>query len=649
MGIAAAAAVSLSSVVAQRPAHAEPPGLPGPGGSLPLPFGAAPPAIGPTPRAPTGGPPPGGVGSATAETRVGEAARPADLTPFAPGAGLGAAGVPPPGSLGPPGTGAANALAFPLGGGMSGAAGAFAAPGPARAVTVTPSLGVEVAATDSLAEGRGGRRGGSRGGGGGSDLFLNLSPAVLVTAQAARVNGVLNYAPRARLHARSGDQDRLDQVFNGQALAALVPDALYLDLRGSGAVTSASGGFAPETTPALDRADRVQTTSFQVSPYAVRRFGGLATAQVGYALQRVDQGDGAGRLGGGGPADRDARSPFFRPQSYTAHEVYANARTGEDFGRLGLAARLGATAFDGTGVLDGARRASAAVGADYALTRSVAVLGEVGYEDQRYGGLPPVRIAGPTWSAGLRLAPTPESAVTARYGRRDGFESASLDGSVALGGRTRLAASYGETLTSSARRAGSSLTSFGLDAAGTPVDLATGAPSLLAEANPFLGVQSSLFRLRSARVSLSRRWTPRDAVTLALSREEQDPVSSPAGLPVAARRGASASVTWTRDIAPGTTGAAYLQYGRTETGAARLLGPAPPGSPAAPLPAALRAARSGDVVSAGLSLSREVGPGLVATLRYVGTVRDDGATFDGRGGDGRATRNLVVAGLRQTF
>jgi uncharacterized protein (PEP-CTERM system associated) len=248
------------------------------------------------------------------------------------------------------------------------------------------------------------------------------------------------------------------------------------------------------------------------------------------------------------------------------------------------------------------------------------VLGEVGYEWLRYSGIPPFQVADTIWSGGAKLTFSEESFIVARYGHRDGFNSARVDAALSLGARTRFFANYAERLTTGAQRAADLLTTTTLDELGNPVDTATGAPVAQPFSNSFLGVQSSLTRLRTASASITQQWS-RDTFTLSVQYEQQRPVSTEFGTVPARQNGTSGSVTWGHELTPSTTAVSYLQYGSFKT----------PGR------------GKGDVFTASVALVTELRPGLAATLQYALTNRGDDFT------DGRALQNVIIAGLRQTF
>jgi uncharacterized protein (PEP-CTERM system associated) len=475
---------------------------------------------------------------------------------------------------------------------------------PGRAFTITPSIEVQALATDNVF---------NRANQKSSDVITTVTPGVLISADTARLQGVLNYRPSARFYANNSDENSIDHNFNGAALVTLVPGFAYLDLRGQSAVRSASGGRAPESGLVTDDDDRLQTTSFQVSPYIVHRFGDTATMQIGYAYLNVDQSGNSLVQGPNGQV-------FNVGQSYEAHQGYAVVRTGPAFGRLAMEGRLEATEYIGEGVLDEAYRRIGTVEARYAILRGLYVLGEVGYEQQRYGGNPGVDIDEPVWSVGVRVDVTDRGTITVRYGRRNGFNSASLDAAVQVGVRTRISARYSEGLSNSALEAGDLLTTTTLDQFGNPVDLATGLPATRPLTGSFLGSENSLNRVKTASATLSQAW-PRDRFALTLRREERTPISVAAGGSNFAQTGTSGSLTWARSLSERTEAVAFVQYGQTSSD---VFG-------------------DGTVSSIGLTFVQQLRERLTGQLQFGRNVRDNSGT------GGRSTQNFVLIGLRQTF
>ncbi|WP_198372648.1 TIGR03016 family PEP-CTERM system-associated outer membrane protein, partial [Roseomonas rosulenta] len=534
---------------------------------------------------------------------VGGASLGAPLIPF------GGAQEPAPGRTAPAdaaGEGAATAPPVRLG--PFGAP--FAAPGeatapddPGRAWNIVPSIAINVGATNNVFQTRDNAR---------SDVFTNITPGILIDGATERVRATINYAPVATGYATYTSQNSFAQLGSGQILAELVPDALFLDIRGSASLSTTSGGVVPDNVLQSNRNNQVQTYLFQVSPYYVHRFGSTATAQLGYTFAYSQQ-EGTTQF-----LQPGATLPSFQNQDYISNRGYLVVRSGEDFGPLALQGRIDGTAFSGTGVYDGAHVFVTALEARYAITPTIAVLLEGGYENIEYGGTNPARISDAIWTVGVRLTPTPDSFIIARYGHRGGFDSPSLDAGIQLGGFTRLTASYVERLATSATNAQSLLDTTTLDALGNPVDAASGAPVLYA--NSFSPVQSGLFRTKTGSVALTQAW-PRDSVTISAFYQQQDPVSAARGTQIVETTGYYGGIAWTHELTPATALNLGVQVGRTET---------------ANQP-------STDVVFASAALSHRINERLTGVLRVLYSTRSSSLATN------EYSQAIVLAGLRQTF
>lgn len=477
----------------------------------------------------------------------------------------------------------------------------------ARGWRLTPTLGLQAQATDNLNNTPSDRQ---------SGLIGSLTPGLLIEVDTSRLKGVVNLAPTAQLYGSDSSQNRIDRTFNGQLLATLVPDAVFLDMRGAAGVQAAGGGFAPQGDTVVNRSNQVQTTSLQISPYYVHRFGSAATVQVGYAFQQVTQDIGGNGSGGLTPTGQT----FFTNQDFIGNEFYAVARTGEDFGRFAMEGRAVSTDYSGSGGYDGAYRRIATVEGRYAITREVAALLEGGYQSALFNGVPVFRLDEPVWSVGTQITLSDDSRITLKYGHRDGVNSAFLQAVVALGVRTTLYANYSESLTTAGLTALDLLSTTTLDELGNPVDAATGAPVAQPFTNSFSGVQSGLMRVRGGSVTVSQIW-PRDTLSFTVTRQEMTPISSAPGTISSAQTNTYGVLTWSHNLTERTSTVVSVQGGNFET----------------------PAEGSGSLFSASVSLVHQLTPTLSGQVQARTTIRDDA------GATGRATQNVLLVGLRKTF
>lgn len=445
------------------------------------------------------------------------------------------------------------------------------------------------------------------------DYITSVIPGLLLNVDTPLVQGTVNYAPNLQYYWRNTDQNRTDQRFNGRLLGTLIPDTLFLDLRGSSAVSTLSGTTTSDTQTTGTRDDRLTTTSYSVSPYLVHRFGGFATAQLGYVFRSVNE-DAASRqqLVNGVPVN-------FSSQDFTSNEVYFSARTGEDFGRLAFLFNASALEYDGTGALDGAFRNIITLETRYAITPMIAVLGEIGYQDQEYNSTPRIDINEGIWAVGVRLVPNEGDVVLLRYGHRDGFNSTSLDANVGVGVRTRLFARYADQLSTSAQRAGDLLATTTVDALGNPVDALTGAPVSQPFADSPLSAQGGVLRVKSGTVSLTQVWE-RDRFTLAATYEDRTPVAATSGTTAQQQTSLSGTFSWAHELGPRTSTINSVQYGVSESNV------------------------TGDTTRTSLStaLVHQLTETLSGTLTYRLSSR-------GSNSDNRVIQNVILAGVRKTF
>jgi uncharacterized protein (PEP-CTERM system associated) len=421
-----------------------------------------------------------------------------------------------------------------------------------RPYAIRPSIGVEVLATNNVFQTSDAR----------GDIVTTIAPSLEAAIATTRLNGTLRYSPALRLYATYSNQDGVDQVGDGRLLAALVPGLFYVDVRGAASVLPVSPGVIPGSGQLVAGGDTMQTYTTQVTPFLLHRFGSTATAQAGYSFQYSSQ--NVADFGQSNPANFGQNSADSVSANYMAHRGFAVVRSGEDFGRLALQARVDGTKYVGNGIYDDAHQFVTALETRYAILRSVALLGEIGYENQEYSGTNPFTISDAIWSVGLRLTPRPDSIVVVRYGHRNGFNSFHLNAGVALGARTDLFATYKESLATSLTQAQDLLATTTVDALGNTVDSQSGAPVLLI--NPFLGLSDTLYRMRVGTASLRYHW-PRDVLTLSGTWQSQDPITSASNaVSVFTSRGTYATLSWGHDFSPRTTGVATAQYGHVSLG-----------------------------------------------------------------------------------
>ncbi len=266
-----------------------------------------------------------------------------------------------------------------------------------------------------------------------SSFLTVLQPGILMNTDSARLKATLNYAPSVYLYGAVPSQNRVGQTLNASGLVTIIPEEIFLDLRGYAALQSTSGGYGPNSTVALNRQNETQSYSFSATPTLRHRFGDVATAEAGTILSSTAQTS----LGNG------ASSPYNTGnQNATVSREYVSLTSGAGFGRISTRIEADASQSTGTGVMNGANSNMTAIDTGYALTRNLTALARLGYESIHYNGIPPYQLDSVMWNVGFRWMPNPDSTITLRYGLMQGVYTGYLDASYAPTARTRVFARY---------------------------------------------------------------------------------------------------------------------------------------------------------------------------------------------------------------
>ena len=327
----------------------------------------------------------------------------------------------------------------------------------------------------------------------GTDFITQITPGIAITADSVRVTGSLYYAPSGNLYASHGSQNQIQQNLNGSATVTVVPDLLFIDLRGYASQSSLSGGQTQIGNTYVGSQNQVNNTSLSIAPYLQHRFGGTGTLVLGYSVARTTQ-----DLTNATPA----ASSLLQASTgnVTTQQENISFTTGEDYGRFQDTASGVAVQYAGTGSLQGAYNDSFSNSVQYALSRLVTLTGSIGHEDIHYGGIVPFNINDITWSGGVRLTPDEDSSLAISYGRSDGTTSLTVDGALAPTARSRVFVRYSQGIGTSQQDLQNAVAASTVGAGGVSIDPATGAPLLLS--NNALNQQPGIYR--TSRLSADR-------------------------------------------------------------------------------------------------------------------------------------------------
>ena len=431
---------------------------------------------------------------------------------------------------------------------------------------VTPSIGVDVGATDN-ANGVNGTAPGN--GNANADGLLIVTPGVQVSGETSRVRVNAGYFPSITRYLQTSSQNAVFQDGFASINVTVVPDTLFVTATGNISVQSRTGGtfansgtnFSPSN---LNRNDRATTYDFSVTPYAVHRFGGAGTGQVGYTFAYTDANGQSGAFGNGQSVfnNQSYDGRFAQTQALITNREFASFTTGEDLGRLNSITSLQATQFSGSGVYSSAFRNTITDDVSYALNRLVALIGRIGYEDVRYSGFPPTRIDDIVWRAGVRLTPNPNSQLILAYGHADGIDSAFVSGFYSPTARTRIDVSYSSGLTTDLEDIQNTGIISQYDSAGTSFNQFTNGP--VSTSSGFFGIDNNLFRLHRFSVTGSLLYD-RDTYSATVDNEQRTIVAAAtagqAALLGSSDNGTTATLTWEHQLSPVLTSSVSASFG----------------------------------------------------------------------------------------
>ncbi|WP_428486047.1 hypothetical protein [Rhodopila sp.] len=508
--------------------------------------------------------------------------------------------------------------------------------------TFVPRLDVQELLTDNVLQQHTPRR---------WDMVTYVAPGFSVAADTPRLQLSFSYAPTLALYARTGSLNALTQQFAGTGLVTVIPELAYVDVRAVSGVQSLYGGIgglktigaAPAAVGAtaatipslagnglgLNKDNEVQTSSFGVSPYLLRRFGDWGTGKIGYSVNVTESNLVTGF----------APPPFptggANGQSLISNEEIAHFATGEFLGRLqdSIDADLTQSSYntgtnyptDTTGPLANnnnttSTRALFSDQVSYVLNRGITVFASGGHEDISYTNSAYPHINDLTWSFGTTLTPNADSLLTVSYGHLNGFNSFTASGHYAVTARTVLTVSYGSTLGTQLENVQNQLNLASTGSGGSLVNAQTGGP-LFGSTNA-LGVQAGVFRTDT--LTLGGQTTlARDILSANLLLTKQ---SQQNGRTVSPTTADTITLQWIHQIHPDLTLSSAVAYSLQQQETGIVLNPGNSRS-----------------VAASVALQYQISDTLSASLRYSLFDRQSAVTAY------QVYQNLLILGISKTF
>lgn len=400
------------------------------------------------------------------------------------------------------------------------------------------------------------------------DLTTIVTPGIAVLGDTSRVQLRLNYAPSLEMHIEAGDQNVLAQQFNGVATVTLVPDAVFVDIRGLAGVQAANGGLggvgglgqgtgqvtatstAPNGELGLSKQDRAATASFSLSPYVLHDFSDIGVAKVGVSFTRSSTAE----LTGFAPI------PFVSPgtggQATTGLEEYGRFQTGDEFSNIRDTVSLDAQQSTSSGIgINSENRETGSNRLDYEINSKVTVYGQLGWEDITYSGPNSLHINGLTWGVGTVLTPNADSQLTLGYGYQDGGTAFSFSGHYAITARTNLTGSFTNGVGTQLEQISNQLNQAGVADDGSLENSQTG--GALFTGNNALGVAGGIFRFNYLTFGATTV-LDRDTISAHIGHSEQTAIGTNA------TAGSNAvwtgSVMWMRQFTADFSGTASAFY-----------------------------------------------------------------------------------------
>ena len=432
--------------------------------------------------------------------------------------------------------------------------------------TILPRITVEEILNDNVLQAHSPRR---------WDLITEVAPGIAVAGDTARIRLRLNYQPMLQMYTRTGSQNALTHQLAATGTVTVVPDLLFVDVRGLAGVQAANGGIgglgttgqaglSPVTTgglgqttqPGLTKQNLVQTSSFAISPYMLYRFGDIGTGKIGISASETAFSRISGFTSVPWPTGGNSQ------QESTIEET-ASFQTGNVLSRIRDSVSIDSEQSRFSGVSSGnSRRNSFQNRVDYALDPSVSVYGKLGWETIDYSGSSRFNLDGPIWGFGTTLTPNADTQVTLGYGRENGTTAFTFDGRYAITARTRLTGSYRSGITTQTGSIRNQLNNATVDNNGNLVNSRTGAP--LFASNNALGVSPGIYRFSTLSLGATTVLA-RDTIALTLAHTRQTPVGSGTAGPSSDVN--TGGVSWTHQVNPDLMLTADLYYSAGTPGA----------------------------------------------------------------------------------
>jgi polysaccharide export outer membrane protein len=276
-----------------------------------------------------------------------------------------------------------------------------------------------------------------------SALIAELTPSVTVSGEAGRIRGAATGAlSLQRVEFNRTDSQVLPRL-SASGTVELARDLFFTDAAASVQQQADSRGNAVSGTEA-NQTNRQTVQTYRLSPYLDTRLGRFARMETRYTanatlIEADEQGaDGSESLENRGSVRLDS-GPRFQNFDWTL---------------LALASDI--QVVDGTDT----RRQEVRFESTYPLTRTFALIGEVGYQrleveedaGAAIASAAEQEVDGPLYRAGFLWTPSPDAQLRVTYGEEDDSPSLALEANYDVSARTSLSASFREDVETTQER-----------------------------------------------------------------------------------------------------------------------------------------------------------------------------------------------------
>ena len=232
-----------------------------------------------------------------------------------------------------------------------------------------------------------------------ADFVTRLIPGVYGKYTSRRFNGEVDYRLINIIYQQNTENNRTLHNLNARGTGELVKDFFFVD--GGARMVQLNRSLLGRQGDDVNLTGNLSNIrQYSVSPYIVRRFGGIATAQLRYARIMTDS---------------DSSRTFFNSQ---ANSYTGSVLSGSDFQILQWGLNYTRQDIDFDLRPDSVRLESGLANVRYNLTRRFGLTGAGGYENNNFGGGSLNTPKGARWQAGFIWLPTPRTSIEAWGGQR---------------------------------------------------------------------------------------------------------------------------------------------------------------------------------------------------------------------------------------